>query len=648
MKELVQHQAKTDGEVRDLGKQVAQLSTTITRLDTTVAKLASELGRLPSQTVQNPKGNVSAVTLRRSGRVVEDPAEVDEEEHPSVPEEEQEEREAFGAIGPDAIEDRVPGALDATKARDTDSAPAPEQNRSDAVPATGNSSDSAPLPFPTLARAPRKYVMDKDVWELFSKVEINIPLLEAIKQIPRYAKFLKELCTNRRRGTRVDQELMSQIVSAVIQRKVPPKCGDPGTYTIPCTIGNIRIENCMLDLGASINVLPYSIYSCLRIGPLDPAGLTIQLADRSCKQPEGKIEDVLVQVGELVFPADFYVLKMESSGPTDHAPILLGRPFLKTSKMKIDCDSGTLSMEVEGEVFSFDIFRAMKHPLEFEAVHALDTLDDLVQEAGPEKGADPLEVALANAVYSHEDTLDLTDGVRDALLQLEVSQPLTTHYEVNEVRLFRTDECLPSVIRAPEVELKPLPEHLKYAFLGENETLPVIIKKGLEVDQERRLVEILGRHKLAIGWTLADIRGISPAVCVHCILLEDGAKPSREPQRRLNPIMMDVVQKEIQKLLDANVIYPISDSQWVSPVHVVPKRTGITVEENDAGELVTTRVKNGWRMCIDYRKLNAVTRKDHFPLPFVDQMLDRLAGRPYFCFLDGFSSYNQIPIVPED
>ncbi|CAM8990052.1 unnamed protein product [Rhodiola kirilowii] len=135
---------------------------------------------------------------------------------------------------------------------------------------------------------------------------------------------------------------------------------------------------------------------------------------------------------------------------------------------------------------------------------------------------------------------------------------------------------------------------------------------------------------------------------MHRILLDDGAKPSREPQRRLNPIMMEVVQKEIQKLLDADVIYPISDSQWVSPVHVVPKKTGITVEKNAEGEMVTTRVKNGWRMCVDYRKLNAVTRKDHFPLPFIDQMLDRLAGKPYFCFLDGFSGYNQIPIAPED
>ncbi|CAM8934263.1 unnamed protein product [Rhodiola kirilowii] len=111
---------------------------------------------------------------------------------------------------------------------------------------------------------------------------------------------------------------------------------------------------------------------------------------------------------------------------------------------------------------------------------------------------------------------------------------------------------------------------------------------------------------------------------------------------------MEVVQKEVQKLLDADVIYPISDSQWVSPVHVVPKKTRITVELNAQGELVTKRIQNGWRVCIDYRKLNAVTRKDHFPLPFIDQMLDRLAGKPYFCFLDGFSGYNQTPIPADD
>ncbi|CAM9000188.1 unnamed protein product [Rhodiola kirilowii] len=339
---------------------------------------------------------------------------------------------------------------------------------------------------------------------------------------------------------------------------------------------------------------------------------------------------------------------MEGCGTTDHAPILLGRPFLKTSKMKIDCDSGTLSMEVEGEKFSFDIFRAIKQPMESEEIQALDTLDDLVQEVQMELREDPLELALIGSIHSHENTYELVKGVHETISYLKISEPLTLRYEVNEVKLFKSNVFLPSIVQAPEVELKPLPGHLKYAFLGENNTLPVIIKSGLKLDQECRLLEVLSRYKLAIGWTLADLRGVSPAVCMHSILLEDGAKPSREPQRRLNPIMMEIVRKEIQKLLDADVIYPISDSQWVSPVHVVPKKTGVTVEEDAEGNTVTTRIKNGWRMCIDYRKLNAVTRKDHFPLPFIDQMLDRLAGKPFFCFLDGFSGYNQIPIAPED
>ncbi|CAM8934234.1 unnamed protein product [Rhodiola kirilowii] len=305
-------------------------------------------------------------------------------------------------------------------------------------------------------------------------------------------------------------------------------------------------------------------------------------------------------------------------------------------------------MEVEGEVFSFDIFRAMKHPLEFETVHALDTLDDLVHEAQPERELDPIELVLDRALFSAKSSLDFAEGVEGALYHLDVSRPLTPRYEVNQISLFKTNTCLPSIVQAHEIELMPLPDHLKYVFLGENGTLLVIIKNGLEIDQERRLVEVLTRHKMAISWTLGDLKGISAAVCMHRILLEDGARPSRELQRRLNPVMMEVVQKEIQKLLDADVIYPISDSQWVSPVHVVPKKTGITVEENAEGKMVATRVKNGWRMCIDYRKLNAVTRKDHFPLPFIDQMLDRLAGKPYFCFLDGLSGYNQIPIAPED
>ncbi|XP_073259802.1 uncharacterized protein [Populus alba] len=179
---------------------------------------------------------------------------------------------------------------------------------------------------------------------------------------------------------------------------------------------------------------------------------------------------------------------------------------------------------------------------------------------------------------------------------------------------------------APELELKPLPDNLKYVFIGENNTLPVIIATSLTNTQEEKLVKLLCDHKTTIRWTLADIKGISPSMCMHHILLEDNAKPRREMQRRLNPPMMEVVKAEILKLLDAGVIYPITDSKWVAPIHVVPKKTGITLVKNKKDELIPARISSGWRMCVDYRKLNLATRKDHFPLPFMDQMLERLAG----------------------
>ena len=147
---------------------------------------------------------------------------------------------------------------------------------------------------------------------------------------------------------------------------------------------------------------------------------------------------------------------------------------------------------------------------------------------------------------------------------------------------------------------------------------------------------------------MADIKGISPSICQHRIHLEENSNPCRDPQRRLNPHMAEVVRGDVIKWIDVGIAYPISDSKWVSPVQVVPKKSGITVVCNEENELVPTRVQTGWRVCIDYRKLNAATRKDHFPLPFIDQMLERLAGHEYYCFLDGYLGYNQIPIAPED
>ena len=166
--------------------------------------------------------------------------------------------------------------------------------------------------------------------------------------------------------------------------------------------------------------------------------------------------------------------------------------------------------------------------------------------------------------------------------------------------------------------------------------------------EKEKLLRVLRDHKNAIGWSLVDLKGIRPSVCMHRILLEDGHKPSVEAQRRLNPIMKEVVRKEVLKWLDAEVIYPISNSSWVSPIQVVPKKGGTTVIWTKSNALLPSRTVIGWRICIDYRKLNNATRKYHFSLPFLDQMLDRLAGHEYYCFLDGYSGYNQITISPED
>ncbi|KAI3818531.1 hypothetical protein L1987_12341 [Smallanthus sonchifolius] len=206
----------------------------------------------------------------------------------------------------------------------------------------------------------------------------------------------------------------------------------------------------------------------------------------------------------------------------------------------------------------------------------------------------------------------------------------------------------PSIEERPVLELKELPSHLEYAFLEEKSQLPVIISSSLTGNEKARLLKVLKAHKKAIAWKIMDIKGINPSFCTHKILMEDDFKQVVQHQRRLNPSMQEVVKKEVIKLLDVGQIYPISDSPWVKPVQVVPKKGGMTVVANEKNELIPTRIVTGWRVCIDYRKLNDASRKDHFPLPFIDQMLERLFGKMYYCFLDGFSGYFQIPIAPED
>ncbi|GJZ44642.1 reverse transcriptase domain-containing protein [Tanacetum coccineum] len=169
-----------------------------------------------------------------------------------------------------------------------------------------------------------------------------------------------------------------------------------------------------------------------------------------------------------------------------------------------------------------------------------------------------------------------------------------------------------------------------------------------EKEKKNKLLSVLKKNKEAFAWKTTDIPGICPSFCKHKIQILDDKKPVVQKQIRLNLNIQEAVKKEIVKLLDTGIIYPIADSPWVSPIYCVPKKGGITVVTNENDELVLTRTVTGWRVYIDYRKLNEATAKDHFPLPFMDKLLERLIGNKYFCFLDGFSRYFQIPIDPND
>ncbi|KAG9450306.1 hypothetical protein H6P81_010271 [Aristolochia fimbriata] len=220
----------------------------------------------------------------------------------------------------------------------------------------------------------------------------------------------------------------------------------------------------------------------------------------------------------------------------------------------------------------------------------------------------------------------------------EDEDPITAR-EIEELEVENEEELEEEIKEqgaqgASKPELKPLPNNLKYVFLEENDK-PVVVFSCLTGSEEKMLIEVLSKHKKAIGWSLSDLEGISPTICMHRVLMEDNYKPNIQPQRMLNPALQEVVKNEVIKLLDTGIIYHISDSAWVSPVEVVPKKWGTTVIHDENNELIPTRMVTCWRVCIDYRKLYTTTRKDNFPLPFIDQMLERKAGNKFYCFLDG-------------
>ncbi|RDY08811.1 hypothetical protein CR513_06914, partial [Mucuna pruriens] len=462
----------------------------------------------------------------------------------------------------------------------------------------------------------------------------------------------------------------------------------------------------MLDLGASINVMLTSIYKSLNCGDLEPTRMTIQLANRSVVQPLGVLEDVLVRVGELIFPADFYVLDMEDETPGKGSTLILGRPFLMTAKTKIDVHARTLSMEFGDTLVQFNIFEAMKHPVEDTSLFGIDLINELVKEymqvdtgttkffqvAGNTNILDclrsvfeepdydePWEVhdlsnsTKATTALTHLDpdsnSTDLFDQARknekpvclkhagvlvvgvtrqqstqeaniflennpaeigqdwmktksmsvtrvdtsaakEDLEQAEIkaeAESANQHKEQSEagimpaIQVPNFNQVSQTISRPigddpppkPPTELKPLSNHLKYAYLG---------------DEQQLLV--LRQHKKAIGWKLSDLPGINSSIYMYRILMEEEARSIRQQQRRLNPTILDVV---------------------------VPKKSGMTIMKNQNDELVPMRVQNSWRIHIAPEDQHKTTFTCPFSTFAYTRMSFGLCNAPSMRFIKNFS-----------
>ena len=382
---------------------------------------------------------------------------------------------------------------------------------------------SVPPPFPQALRKRKSSVNQTEMLEVLRQVKVNIPLLNMIKQVPTYAKFLKDLCKVKR-GLNVNKKaFLTEQVSAIIECKTPVKYKDPGCPTISVNIGGISVEKALLDLGASVNLLPYSMYKQLGLGELKPTSITLSLADRFIKIPKGTIEDVLIQVDRFYYPVDFVVLDTEpiAVGP-NHVPIILGRPFLATSNAIINCRNGVMQLTFGNMTLELNIFHLSKRHMhseedDYEEVCIIDAI--LEEQANDQQVHDLLTPELSELpeVQQEPQGMSLVQGYSRRKIEI---LPLLTGDEPKEPQ---------------QLELKPLPVELKYALLEENEQCPVVISSLLTTAQEHNLLHLLEKNKQALGWKISDLKGINPSICTHHIYLEEDSKAVRQPQRLLNP-----------------------------------------------------------------------------------------------------------------
>nr|XP_016481894.1 PREDICTED: uncharacterized protein LOC107802829 [Nicotiana tabacum] len=559
---------KSDEKLETQGTAIREQGTTIRNLERQIGQLATLLserasGTLSAVTEKNPKETIKFVSPRSWKTLAEPKAKPrDEKEINSTK---------------IAEEQKIGGSLPNENVSNKD---VDKQKVNNAV----EESKHMPLfPFPQKKKLEK---LDKCLWkflEMLKQLYVNIPFTEVLTQMPAYAKFLTEILSSERNPEEAKVVKLNAHCSAILQNKIPKKCGGPGSFTIPYSLGSKNFDKALCDSGASINLMPLSVFKKLEgeLGVIKYMSVSLQLADQTMIIPEGIIEDILVRVDKFIFLVDFIVVDMEVN---KEIPLILGRPFLCIGRAFLDIYEEQLMLRVGNEKVVCGGELAEQHKLD---KLVGDSLERCISQSSTTEDEDP---EIKKEVEALEDENQVVDE---------------EEFEKEKSKM--------------KLELKVLPTHLKYAFLETN-NFPVIVAVDLTGEQEHMLIELLREHKKAIGWSIDDIQGINPTIYMHKILLEEGSKPMVQPKRKLNKNLEEVVQKDILKLLDVGITLSISDSQWISPVQVVLKKWGMTVVQDEDNELIPTRKVTKWRMCTDYRRLNDATRKDHFPLPYIDQI----------------------------
>ena len=483
-----------------------------------------------------------------------------------------------------------------------------EKESTATTPIVEQPASSSTPPFPErlqIDKGVEKQILlfDYDFLDELKNVCIKIPLLQAIRKIPILAKTISELSLKRPgrnpRDTR-KIHLVGKIADIMMGKITMQKYVDPGSPIVKTHSNGVEITNTLIDLGVAINIMSRNTMEQLKIPNLLFTPTLHQLANRSIIKPDGVLEDISVSLDSWEYAIDFMILTPKSN--LGGHPLILGRPWLATIDAFISCRSGDMYISDGNSTKKFNLYpptKAITKIGDNEWVDDEDTIQPVFTIP---------EISEDSQIMNTLENFETSSEYDHTQFQLDSD---IEYLSSRQMSLFSMEKFGSSTI-----EIFPV------------KTLN--INKNLETSQQGELTKILQKHSTAFAWEYTNMKGIDPKTCIHHIYIEENNRPIRQPQRRMNPNLREILKEELQKLLNVNFIYPISDSRWVSPLVIVPKNNG------------------KWRVCIHYRELNKATLKAHFPLPFIDQVLDTLPGKKYFSLLDGFSGYNQIQVALED